>query len=250
MYGLQIIIMCKYLSYKGITSEKIIRSLLKINKTVKNLLFVIAAAMLMNACEKKETMVLISTDMGDITVKLYDETPKHKANFLKNVEEGNIEGALFHRVIKNFMMQGGDPTSIGVAADARLGSGSLPDVPLVDAEFDVNLIHKKGALAAARTGGPSNPEKKSSNCQFYIVQGKAVTDAELNQLEKQKNMTYGAEQRAAYKEVGGTPFLDQDYTVFGEVVDGLDVIDKICAVQIAPGDRPVEDVKMSLKVVK
>lgn len=207
--------------------------------------------MLINACGKKETMVLISTNMGDIKVKLYDETPKHKANFLKNVEDGSIEGALFHRVIKNFMMQGGDPNSIGATPDARLGNGSLPDVPLVDAEFHPNFIHKKGALAAARTGGPSNPEKKSSNCQFYIVQGKAVTDAELDGKEASKEgFKYTAEQRAAYKELGGTPFLDQDYTVFGEVVEGLDVVDKICAVKTAPGDRPLADVTMSFKIIK
>lgn len=235
--------------YKGITSEKIIRYLRQNYKEVKNILFVLAATMLINACGKKETMVLISTDMGDITVKLYDETPKHKANFLKNVEEGNIEGALFHRVIKNFMMQGGDPTSIGATPDARLGSGSLPGVDLVDAEFSPNLIHKKGALAAARTGGPGNPEKKSSNCQFYIVQGKVETDAALDGKEKQMNMKYTAEQREIYKTVGGTSFLDQDYTVFGEVVEGLDIVDKICN---APtnGERPAEDIKMSFKVVK
>jgi len=237
------------LNYKGITSEKIIRHLRKINKTVKNILFVIAATILISACEKKDTMVLISTNKGDITVKLYDETPKHKANFLKNIEEGNIEGTLFHRVIKQFMMQGGDPNSIGATADARLGNGSLPDVDLIDAEFDEKLIHKKGALAAARTGGAGNPEKKSSNCQFYIVQGKAVTDAELDQLEQRKNMKYGTEQRAAYKAAGGTPFLDQDYTVFGEVVEGFDVIDKICALP-TNGERPSEDVKMSFKILK
>jgi len=148
------------------------------------------------------------------------------------------------------MMQGGDPTSIDATPDARLGSGSLEGVDLVDAEFNLNYIHKKGALAAARTGGPSNPEKKSSNCQFYLVQGKPVTDVELDGLEQRKNMKYTPEQRNIYKEVGGTPFLDQDYTVFGEVVEGLDIVDKICSVKTAPGDRPMEDVKMSLKVVK
>lgn len=217
---------------------------------MKNILFVIAATMLINACGKKETMVLISTNMGDIKVKLYDETPKHKANFIKNVEEGKIEGALFHRVINKFMMQGGDPTSINATPQTRLGSGTLEGVPLVDAEFNTNFIHKKGALAAARTGGPSNPEKKSSNCQFYIVQGKIETDATLDNLERQKNIKYTDEQREIYKTIGGTAFLDQDYTVFGEVVEGLDIVDKICNAKTAPGDRPLEDVKMSLKIVK
>lgn len=190
-------------------------------------------------------MVLISTSMGDVKVKLYDETPKHRDNFLKIIEDGTLEGTLFHRVIPNFMIQGGDPNSKDAAPGQRLGTGSLGY--RVDAEFNTNFIHKKGALAAARD---NNPEKASSSCQFYLVTGKVSTDAELDQLEQRKGFKYTPEQREIYKTVGGTAFLDQDYTVFGEIVEGLDIIDKIGAVKCDGANRPNEDVKMSVKIVK
>jgi len=191
-----------------------------------------------------DTMVLISTNKGDIKVKLYGDTPKHKENFIKIVNDGTLEGTLFHRVIKGFMMQGGDPNSVNAGPNDRLGSGSLGY--RVDAEFNPKYIHKKGALAAARD---NNPAMASSSCQFYIVQGKPETDVSLNGIEKNKGFKYTPEQREIYKTIGGAAFLDQGYTVFGEVVEGLEIVDKICAVETAPGDRPLEDVKMSVKIL-
>jgi len=198
----------------------------------------------------KEKMVLIKTSMGDITIKLYNETPKHRDNFIDNVENGNYDETLFHRIIQGFMIQGGDPQSKGAQPGQRLGMGSLPGKALVDAEFSPSLIHKKGALAAARTGGPSNPEKKSSNCQFYIVQGKVYSHGELARIESSKNITYTDEQKQIYTTVGGTPQLDQDYTVYGEVVSGLEIVDKIASVQKDRSDRPNKDVSMTMEIVK
>jgi peptidyl-prolyl cis-trans isomerase B (cyclophilin B) len=148
-------------------------------------------------------------------------------------------------VIKGFMLQGGDPNSKTAGPDAQLGSGDIGYT--IPAEFNPNLFHKKGALCAART---PNPEKASSGCQFYIVQGKISNDAELSSMESRGGKKFSEEQKQAYKTVGGTPFLDGDYTVFGETVSGLDVIDKICAVQTKPGDRPVQDVKMTVTLVQ
>ena len=193
----------------------------------------------------KEHIVSVTTDYGTMKIKLYNETPKHRDNFLKLAKEGYYNGTLFHRIIKGFMIQGGDPTSKTAGPDVQLGGGDIGYT--VPAEFNPALIHKKGALCAART---ENPEKASSGCQFYIVQGKKMTDAELNQFDAARPVKYTAEQRKAYAEVGGTPFLDNNYTVYGEVISGLDVLDKIAAVQTKPGDRPVTDVKMTVKVVQ
>lgn len=190
-------------------------------------------------------MVEITTDYGKIKIRLYNETPAHRDNFIKLAKEGFYNDLLFHRVIKGFMIQGGDPTSKGAAPDKQLGMGD--NGYTIPAEFNKNLIHKKGALCAARTG---NPQKASSGCQFYIVQGNIMTDAQLDQMEQQKGFKYTEAQRAIYKKMGGTPMLDQDYTVYGEVVEGLDVIDKIAAVKTAPGDRPVKDVKMKVRVIE
>jgi len=191
--------------------------------------------------------VTISTEYGTMKVGLYEETPLHRDNFIKLASEGFYDDLLFHRVIKQFMIQGGDPDSKGATPDKRLGSGG-PSYT-VPAEFNDNLYHKKGALCAART---NNPEKASSSCQFYIVQGKPQTDAELDQLESRLGFKYTAEQREMYKTVGGVPFLDRNYTVYGEVIEGMDVIDKIAGAETnkAMGDRPVKDVKMTVKVVK
>ncbi len=191
---------------------------------------------------EKFQYALIKTEYGDMKVKLFNSTPKHRDNFMKLAKEGFYNDLLFHRIIQGFMIQGGDPNSKGAAPDARLGSGG-PGY-LIDEE--IGSPHLKGALAAARTGGASNPEKKSSGSQFYVVQGKPQTDAQLDSQEKFKKITYSPEQRKRYKEEGGTPQLDMDYTVFGQVVEGMDVIDKIAAVQTAPGDRPVQDVKMTV----
>lgn len=192
--------------------------------------------------------VLISTPFGDMTAILYDETPQHRDNFLKLAREGFYDGTLFHRVIKGFMIQGGDPDSRGAAPGQRLGMGG-PGYT-IPAEFHPDLIHKKGALAAARLGGPQNPEKRSSGSQFYIVQGKTHNAAELNRIASRTGAFYTGEQIQIYQQLGGTPNLDTEYTVFGEVIDGIEVIDKIAAVKTAPGDRPVEDVQMTVKILE
>lgn len=194
---------------------------------------------------EKERIVEISTSYGKMKIKLYNQTPKHRDNFIKLASEGFYNDLLFHRVIKGFMIQGGDPNSKTAGPDAQLGAGDVGYK--VPGEFDKSLIHKKGTLCAARDG---NPEKASSGCQFYIVQGKTHTDAELDQMEQRMGSKYTPEQRNIYKTIGGTPFLDQNYTVYGEVIEGMDVIDKIAAVQTKPGDRPIEDVKMQVKVIK
>jgi peptidyl-prolyl cis-trans isomerase B (cyclophilin B) len=183
-----------------------------------------------------------------MTVWLYDATPKHRDNFLKLAEQGYFDDLLFHRVINGFMIQGGDPNSRNAKPNQQLGSGG-PGYT-IPAEFVDSLVHKKGALAAARTGDQVNPEKKSSGSQFYIVQGRAVTADELDMIESRKGFRYSKEQRDTYMAAGGTPFLDRDYTVFGEVIEGLDVIDKIASVATLPGDRPKVDVRMKIKPVK
>jgi len=189
-------------------------------------------------------MVLITTDYGDMKIKLYDATPQHRDNFLKLAGSGFYDSLLFHRVIKGFMIQGGDPLSKNAPSGQMLGNGD--NGYTIPAEFNDSIFHKKGALAAART---ENPAKASSGCQFYIVQGSVYNEDQLNMMEKQTGKKFSAAQRKAYSTVGGTPFLDGAYTVYGEVVSGLDVIDKIAAVQTAPGDRPVTDVRMKMKLV-
>lgn len=187
----------------------------------------------------------LSTPYGNSIIRLYDETPLHRDNMLRLVREGFYDSLLFHRVIEDFMIQGGDPESRNAAPDQRLGTGEAPG-PRIPAEFRDSLFHKKGVLAAARD---NNPEKASSNCQFYIVQGQVFTDEQLDQLEQTR--LGGREipewQRQVYKTLGGTPHLDQSYTVFGEVVQGIGVIDKIAAVETDPFDRPRDDVRMSIR---
>lgn len=197
--------------------------------------------------DKKEkiTYVLIETQYGNMTAKLYNETPQHRDNFVKLVKEGFYDDLLFHRVIKNFMIQGGDPNSKTAQPGQMLGDGNLGY--LIPAEFVKGLFHKKGALAAART---NNPEKASSSCQFYIVQGNVWNDQGLEMMKNRFNKEFSPEQIEAYKTIGGTPHLDDDYTVFGEVVEGLDVIDRIAAVTTGPADRPLEDVKMKISILK
>ena len=193
-------------------------------------------------------LIEITTDYGVMLAELYDVTPKHRDNFLKLTEEGFYDGLLFHRVIDGFMIQGGDPDSKNAAAGKALGAGG-PGYQ-VPAEFVDSLVHVKGAIAAARTGDNVNPQKMSSGSQFYIVQGNPVDAGMLTMIEQRKGITYTAEQKKAYEELGGTPFLDRDYTVFGRVISGLDVIDKIAAVQKDPRDRPLQDVKMTIKAIK
>lgn len=194
-----------------------------------------------------QTKVRIETPYGDMVVKLYDETPKHRDNFVKLVKEGFYDGLLFHRVIGNFMIQGGDPDSKGAPANRMLGMGDVGYT--IPAEFVKGLYHKKGALAAARQGDAVNPAKASSGCQFYIVQGQ-VYPQEMFAMFESRGLTLNDEQKQLYSTVGGTPHLDGDYTVFGEVIEGLDVIDKIAAVQTNGADRPVEDIWMKMRLEK
>ncbi|MDE6307341.1 MAG: peptidylprolyl isomerase [Bacteroidales bacterium] len=194
-----------------------------------------------------QTKVRIETPYGDMVVKLYDETPKHRDNFIKLVKEGFYDNLLFHRVIENFMIQGGDPDSKGAPAGKMLGVGDVGYT--VPAEFVKGLYHKKGALSAARQGDAVNPAKASSGCQFYIVQGQ-VYPQEMFAMFESRGLKLNDEQKQLYGTVGGTPHLDGDYTVFGEVIEGLDVIDKIAAVQTDRADRPVEDVWMKMRIEK
>ena len=192
------------------------------------------------------TKVKITTDMGVIIVRLYDSTPKHRDNFVKLVEQKFYDSLLFHRIIQGFMIQGGDPLSKNAQPGTMLGMGG-GDMERIPAEFNKNIIHRKGALCAARDG---NPQKASSACQFYIVQGNATPEDQLKMMSQQKGYEYTPEQINTYKTLGGTPFLDMEYTVFGEVVSGLDVLDKIAAVQKDQSDRPLKDVRMKMELIK
>jgi cyclophilin family peptidyl-prolyl cis-trans isomerase len=239
--------------------------------------------------------VIIITEYGDIELQLYDKTPQHRDNFIKLVKKGYYDGVVFHRVIKNFMIQGGDPDSRNAKPGAKLGSGG-PGYT-VPAEFVPEYIHRRGALAAARQGDNINPAKASSGSQFYIVQGKTFTDEELDQIElraarenasrmyflyvkEEENAMQKAgktvdpdsaqvrasrrasaylrenpyrmneEDRQTYKTVGGSPHLDGEYTVFGEVVRGMDVVDKIAELETDDADRPKTDVKIKKIKVK
>ena len=241
----------------------------------------------------KETTVIMHTSLGDVTLKLYNETPLHRDNFIKLVKQGTYNGLLFHRVIKDFMVQGGDVTSKDAPMNKSLGAGDLGY--MVPAEFVYpKYFHKKGALCAARTGDEVNPERASSASQFYIVTGKKYTEGELKQMEKQlenrlkqsifarlqtenkakimqlyrngekeelailrdtlvgkteleaekrkEEACLPAELREAYRSVGGVPFLDNQYTVYGEVVDGIEVVDAIQKVKTNKQDRPLENI--------
>ena len=243
--------------------------------------------------------VRISTPLGDITVRLYDETPAHRDNFIKLAKEGFYNGTLFHRVIKDFMIQGGDPESKGAPAGRQLGSGDAGYT--LPAEFNPSLFHKRGALSAARLGDNVNPERRSSGCQFYIVWGKTYNAGQIGQLEKQALMQaeqevfnslamarreqimdlrrnrdraglqalqdellaqteaivkekglgkLSAEQKEAYTTVGGTPFLDGQYTVFGEVESGLEIVGDIQESVTDSNDRPLQDIAMTVTVIE
>lgn len=251
-----------------------------------------------------KTYVVISTEFGEIKALLYDETPLHRDNMVKNVREGVYDSLLFHRVIKSFMIQGGDPDSKNAEPGTMLGNGGLDYT--VKAEFNKNLIHKKGALCAARQGDNANPQKESSSTQFYIVQGQVYSEADLVKMEVKMNQSvqnnlffellglpenadklkrfndakmakdqvktmelfnemkpkilelqkergkefkFTEAQKEAYKTVGGTPHLDNNYTVFGEVVSGLDVVDKIAEKEVDGNNRPLKDVVFSIKIV-
>ena len=197
-----------------------------------------------------ETMVLIETSKGKIKVKLYNETPLHRDNFIKLVNEGKYEGLLFHRIIKQFMVQGGDVKSKDAPMDMPLGEGEIGYT--IPAEFVYpRYFHKRGALCAARTPDEDNPNKESSGSQFYIVTGKHFTSMELDKKEKEEGITYTPEQRKAYMVEGGAPHLDGEYTVFGEVLKGIKVADKIQFTPTNEDDRPLSNIVIKrMKIVK
>lgn len=214
---------------------------------MKRLLLFVCLILTLPAMAAKNRKVKIITSYGTMVIELYNTTPKHRDNFIKLAKHHFYDSTLFHRVIKSFMIQGGDPDSKHAAKGAMLGNGDVNYT--IPAEFQLNLYHKKGALAAARD---DNPAKASSGCQFYIVQGKVWTDEELDKLERGRlgGRKIPVDQREYYKKYGGTPQLDQSYTVFGQVVEGLDVIDKIAGLKTDGNDRPLEDVAMKIRVVK
>ena len=211
--------------------KKILNSLL--------ILVVICEVSFGQSSTQTEAVYLLKTSLGNIKIKLYNETPGHRDNFAKLVKGGFYNGSIFHRVINQFMIQGGG---------AKNGTEDVGYT--IPAEINSKFMHKKGALAAARMPDQVNPNKESSGSQFYIVQGRKFTDAELDELEKRLNRKFTAEEREAYKTVGGTPHLDGAYTIFGEVIDGMDVIDKIAAVKTGAANKPVEDIKMEIVEVK
>jgi cyclophilin family peptidyl-prolyl cis-trans isomerase len=193
--------------------------------------------------------VRIKTAYGECIVRLYNETPLHRDNFIKLTKKGHYNGTLFHRVIQNFMIQGGDPDSKDTTKNKpgmELGNGDVGYT--VPAEFRDSIFHKRGVLAAARDDIPS---KASSGCQFYIVEGKRFTDEELDKViqTRLKGRQIPASQRAVYKSVGGSPHLDQTYTAYGEVVSGLDMVDLIASVKKDKNDRPLTDVPMTVSLL-
>lgn len=206
----------------------------------------IVLLLLFSSCKTKSTFVSLQTTEGEIIVKLYEETPLHKDNFISLVEDGYYDSLLFHRVIDEFMIQSGDPNSKNAEDGQLLGNGG-PDYK-VDAEFNDSLFHKKGALAAAHDG---NPEKSSAGSQFYIVEGKVINEEQLKRIEESKDITYTDLQRETYQTIGGYPPLDQNYTVFGEVVKGIKVVEAISEVETNRKDRPVENVRiLKAEVIK
>lgn len=199
------------------------------------------------AKKNKNKYVEMKTSMGDVVIEVYADVPKHAENFLKLAKEGFYDSLLFHRVIPDFMIQGGDPDSKNALAGQMLGNGDIGYK--VPAEFMLpKYYHKKGALAAARDG---NPEKASSGCQFYLVVGRIFTDADLTAMESRNGVKYSDQARTDYKTIGGTPHLDGGYTVYGQVVKGQDIVDAISKAPRNSSDRPNEDVRiLSTKVKK
>jgi cyclophilin family peptidyl-prolyl cis-trans isomerase len=214
---------------------------------MKKLLWLLLFFFSLTNSDARNRKVKIVTSKGKIIVRLSDKTPQHRDNFIKLVKQKFYDRILFHRVIKEFMIQAGDPTTKQPESGKRYGSGGLDYK--IPAEFDTSLFHKRGVLAAARD---NNPEKASSGSHFYIVQGKRFTDSSLNDVREKRmgGRLIPEHQRAVYKTLGGTPHLDQNYTVFGEVTKGMDVVDTIAQVERDQFDRPKEDViiiRMRLK---
>ena len=218
-------------------------------KNNKFLLFLLLSAFSLNVSaqkkSKKDDLITIKTDQGTMQVILFDETPKHKANFIKLAKDKFYDGLLFHRVIESFMIQGGDPESRNADSEKMLGKGD--NGYKIPAEFSPKLFHQKGALAAARD---NNPAKESSGCQFYIVQGKKWSKADLDKQAARAARKITNEQKAVYEKIGGTPHLDGSYTVFGQVIDGIDIIDKITSYPRDERDRPEKNIAMKVSVKK
>lgn len=204
--------------------------------TLFTLIFLFFTAMELDA--QKVTKVLIQTDLGNIKVMLYNDTPLHRDNFIKLAKDGFYNGSIFHRVIKDFMIQGGGAPAGKAEVSYRIPAEILP-----------NHFHKKGALAAARMADQVNPKRESSGSQFYIVHGRKFNDQEIMMIENQMQRKLTPEQIQAYKTIGGSPHLDGGYTVFGEVIEGLDVVDKIATVKTGQMDKPLQDIKMTVKVL-
>lgn len=194
----------------------------------------------------EEPVVVIETPMGTIEAQLFSNTPQHRDNFVKLIEENYYDSLLFHRVMNFFMVQGGDPKSRDATATTMLGNGG-PGYT-IPAEFTTENVHIRGALAAARQPDQVNPEKRSSGSQFYIVHGNTVNGTFLNQIETQRGFKYTEEQRAEYIKRGGTPHLDMEYTVFGRVISGMDIVEQIAATPVNRYNRPNEDVWMKISI--
>jgi cyclophilin family peptidyl-prolyl cis-trans isomerase len=211
----------------------------KANAVLTIFVFILLTAF--NTMTNAQTIVVFQTTSGDIKISLYPETVAHSENMIKLVKEKYYDGILFHRVIQGFMIQTGDPNSRIASTGQTLGDGG-PDYT-IQAEFFPQYYHKKGAVAAARLGDQINPEKQSSGSQFYIVQGQVLTNGQLDALEKStRRLPFTVEQRQAYTTMGGTPHLDNNYTVFGEVIEGLEVVDAIAAVNTDQRNRPVNNI--------
>jgi peptidylprolyl isomerase/peptidyl-prolyl cis-trans isomerase B (cyclophilin B) len=204
----------------------------------------------MSHAQESETRVLIDTNMGKIKVKLFNDTPLHRDNFLKHVSEHQYDSLLFHRVIKQFMIQAGDINSKNAPMEQHLGDGDLGYTIPAEIVYP-KYYHKKGMLCAARSSDDTNPARASSATQFYIVTGKFYTEMELDKMEKEQGIQFTADQRHSYMHEGGTPHLDDKYTVYGEVIDGQKIVDKIQLVPTNEDDRPLKPVIIkSMKVVK
>jgi peptidyl-prolyl cis-trans isomerase B (cyclophilin B) len=213
-------------------------------KMSKYLLILLLPLFIWSCNSDPYTYVIIETEQGEITVKLYNSTPGHRDNFVKLVKEGFYDDLLFHRVMNGFMIQGGDPQSKDAVAGQQLGAGG----PGYTVPQEIGAYHFKGALAAARQGDQVNPEKASSGSQFYLVQGVVQSANRLKAIADGKGITYTDEETARYLQEGGTPGLDGDYTVFGEVIEGIEVIDKIAIVPTDRMNRPTTDVLMKIRM--
>lgn len=218
----------------------------RLNKITTYCIPFLFAFWLLGCAKDKPHTVEVSTDQGDIIIQLYEETSQYRENFVHLVQDGFYDSLLFHRVMPDLIIQGGDPESKTALKGKFLGRGDVDYT--IDPDF--RYVHTYGAVSAARKPDEVNPQKKSSGSQFFIVMGHPVNDMELDQVEKEKGFKYTPEQRRLYKLVGGIPSFDKEYSVFGEVKDGMNVVKKISRMTTDPNDRPVEDVRMYMKIVE